>query len=371
MPAILAAVMRVLAYAQQILGILGTISGIVRSTAEESSPLHVETTTDNTQLIVSDASIGNAALRTLALAIDGREATDLPAILSLLGDLTPVTLPSSPPSGYGAPSIGDWAASMWPVAHFRDFDRNTTYDQLLYQISMLGATMFYGQGLIDPTCPDFALCADDPGQGYESMYPYVGRGSGYWAPVNIDWTTWNGTDTLVEFLAAATPGHTWSYTDENGNPTPGHACSPLDVYLNIRWRCLVKESDLPLRSGRLWDAIKGPSGLPPVWPGLDGVTLGTPSVLTDSGIVVGLMHGITVSIDARKPGAGHFGVDGQDYGWRAGYVAFLTDTGAAEEPQYLGWSSAVYLPKHMTVAAGVLVVLVNTTQLTATPFTIG
>ena len=82
------------------------------------------------------------------------------------------------------------------------------------------------------------------------------------------------------------------------------------------------------------------------------------------------MDGVLVDVTAAKPGAGHFGTDGLRYTWRGGWLAFTDAAGRAEEYQYMGWSSAVYLPKHMAHAGGVCLILRDTLACTVTPFTI-
>lgn len=110
--------------------------------------------------------------------------------------------------------------------------------------------------------------------------------------------------------------------------------------------------------------------VPPVWPGLAGVVLGTPVSLDYTVEVAGPLHGIIVDVTSPPGKLSEHPIGGETYYYRLGEISFVNDQGQAEPFQYLGFPLAVYLPRTMSVAAGAILRVQGGAGGTATPFTI-
>ena len=367
---VLLALGELISYVLNALGIIQAIQGQQQKQAQEDTLLVTETGVIVTQNAVTSPVSGNQALYSLLGAIQTGTTPSLATITALIDALTPTTLPSTQPPGWPAESAESLLGAPVPEPWWGEGINESQLQGELFNISsnLLGLTG--ATGWPDRCGPWFALTEYWTPLQWGMVHP-IEPAAPYLPPTDVDWTTWDGVQTLIEFLMASWPEYAWDHNGPAGYPTPGIVWGHIAAEVPARWRCLVEEWQLPFVSGRAYTALtKFRASLAPIWPGLDGVTLGTPTVLTDSGIVLGLMHGAMVTIDSIKPGAGHLGVDGYEHVYHAGFLAFLTDTGAAEERQYLGWNTAYYLPKQMTRASGVLLVLANALQVTVTPFTI-
>lgn len=109
---------------------------------------------------------------------------------------------------------------------------------------------------------------------------------------------------------------------------------------------------------------------PPIWPGLDNVTLGAPQDLQTTHTLAGPMHGVIIDITSTDPGTGFYDYD-THRAWRnVGALSFFNELGAHEDIQPLGWTKGLYTPKKLTLAAGVRTHLGRGPQGTITPWTI-
>jgi hypothetical protein len=169
-------------------------------------------------------------------------------------------------------------------------------------------------------------------------------------------------DTRLSWLQRSDLDHYWIAHPATGEPvgTAGDG-DPLSAGFYF---CLISESEfVALATAKL--------KLAPVWPGLAGVTLLEPTVLTETGIVTTAMDGILLTVDSGPGGAGQWGVgDFRSY-YRAGYVVFLDADGHADTTQFIGPADHVFCPKGMATAAAVVVGLNKATQITVTPWILG
>lgn len=95
--------------------------------------------------------------------------------------------------------------------------------------------------------------------------------------------------------------------------------------------------------------------MPPVWPGVANVTLGSPSALVDGLTLTGPMHGIIVNITGNPAGAGKY-LFGAEVSWtHVGAVAFVNDRGDFERPDSLGLEDHVITPRTMAEAASCVI----------------
>lgn len=108
---ILALLAEVLGGVQAIRGIVDALSGPGNKTALESVPYRIDTATQGIIQDVRDPDFGLEALAADIARIRYDPAPDalpdLTAILAAITGLTPVTLPPSPPPGYGGTTIDD------------------------------------------------------------------------------------------------------------------------------------------------------------------------------------------------------------------------------------------------------------------------
>lgn len=110
------------------------------------------------------------------------------------------------------------------------------------------------------------------------------------------------------------------------------------------------------------------AGGAPVWPGLDSVTLGTPVAIAAGLTITEPMHGVIVAITAVAAKQMYYTYDDLRAYRHIGALAFLDDNGDAEGWQSLGFVSAVYCCRSMSVAAAVKIMSANGTVGTVTPW---
>lgn len=95
--------------------------------------------------------------------------------------------------------------------------------------------------------------------------------------------------------------------------------------------------------------------VPPVWPGLDGVTLGEVTALSDGLILTGPMHGVLLTITDHP-----VRYQGYDFGdvisWsRVGQIIFGTDRGDYERSQTFALDTQIIVPTTMQEAASAII----------------
>lgn len=109
---------------------------------------------------------------------------------------------------------------------------------------------------------------------------------------------------------------------------------------------------------------------PPHWPGHANVTFGAPHDLATTTLVEGPMHGVLIEITATEPGTSFMQYDGVKAWRHVGGLAFYTDDGQMETYQALGFATAVYVPKTMSIAQGCKLFKSHLPRGTITPWTI-
>lgn len=360
----------ILATVLEVLGILQMLRGILGDTAQEDTLNVVETIAATGTNAVTNPISGVQPIWALIGALQSGAEPSLATITDLIDALTPTTLPPEQPPGWPGETAGSLLG--WPMNEpwWGAYEQVRQVQQVWYDTATQLLGMTQAEGWPDRHGPWFALTAYAPDIGWEVVKPWR-VGGPLLPPVEVDWATWDGEQTLVQFLNATWPEYLWDHTGPGSYQTPGIVWGHITGEAAVRWRCLVAEWQLPWVSGRAWSALaKLTDGLPPMWPGLAGVSLGTPVELTESGIITAEMDGILVDVTANKAGAGGFGTNGAQYTWRGGWMTFLDATGRAEPYQFMGWASAFYLPKQMAHANGACLVLRDILACTVTPFTI-
>jgi hypothetical protein len=175
-------------------------------------------------------------------------------------------------------------------------------------------------------------------------------------------------ETLMEYLVRTRPQYDW--TDDGGTTEPHAEVIPpeytgLPHYI-VRPRLLSAE----------WDAyvlITWPPPpeilVPPVWPGAGAVTLGTPVGLLDQLVVDEVMDGVLVEVTTPPGKLGSYLVGGSTLDYGVGRITFETDDGDLEPWQYLGFRSAIYVPKTMEHASKARFQVLGGAEGTVTPWT--
>lgn len=282
----------------------------------------------------------------------------LPTIEDVLNALAagpPVTLPSTPPPGYG----GSTAEQVW--GHYLN--------------GILGGGVTADEGvstgwLLHRT---FANYAGIPVRGspFFSVDFLAASGGAY--PVDhtemaFDITGILPDDTVLSWLTRTdTSGRTWEVDPVTGMVRSG---TNLGQEYHTYIYCLLTDADLQaIRAGYGNSAVEV-GNVPPVWPGLANVTLGTPVALDAQLELTGPLDGVLVNITSPPPKLGSFDVGGVTYYYRVGSISFVTDNGEAEPSQYLGFENAIYTPRCMKQAASAILRVLGAAGGTATPFTV-
>jgi hypothetical protein len=354
-----------------ILGIVQALQSIIGATATEEQANEIETIAAEGTNAVTNPISGVPAIWGFVNTLQSGGTPSLQTITDLIDALTPVTLPPEPPITYG-PSI---AQAVWDHAIYEpwwgNYQQVRSIDAVVYDLACNLEGMTGAAGWQDRRAPDFALTGYSPDIMWGALWgPPPAQPIP--CPIETDWADWDGSETLVAFLTRVQSYFEWSDAGPAGFSVPGMAFAHIPGYSGLKWRCLVTEGDLPLRSGRLWDALKGLSiGLPPIWPGLSGVTLGTPVAL-DQGIeVVGPLHGVLLDITGMErlipyATAGPF----KTYR-NLGRFLFYNDDGWQEDWRGVPSDHCQLLPERMAIAGGWWGSFYTGVTGTATPFTIG
>ena len=206
-----------------------------------------------------------------------------------------------------------------------------------------------------------------------SIHPPLG--TTFFAPPSIDWTLFDGTIDLADWLNSIDPRNDW-------RTQPGFSTT-----VNGAWRELTDnpldtsyvECDLAeVRTNQLVNTVTTDIGLlptqigvAPVWPGLANVTLGTPVALASGVTITTPMDGVIVSITGTDPDFEHYYTYDDLRAYRnVGALVFLDDDGHAESFQPIGFVSAVYCPRSMKRAGAVKMKVGHGLTGTVTPWTI-
>jgi hypothetical protein len=265
------------------------------------------------------------------------QITDVQTAIVALGSPVqvgdPVTLPGSPPTGYGG------GASVTDVWNYVYGDGETSQGSYL-----LNAGQFPNQL-----------------QNMHAQFPMhlwpgwsVGGGWGY-----IGGFLPNG-DYLTAFDPATiliTDTTVFGWLDRE---YPAHGCTPdsvgrPEIYetgSNFFWTYYIGTTEFAEYKAAKFGAPPPALNAPPVWPGYSGVTYVGVFTLVDGLFIDQPMEGMSVVISSAPPGSAQF-VFGAAVSYRyLGAVTFETDSQDRETPQNLGFDQAIYLPKSMAHSTG-------------------
>lgn len=282
----------------------------------------------------------------------------------------PVTPVTPAPAGYGGGDPEDVADAVF--AHPLPWQNatgevNLNFHWWLVEVMAALGPSAWASGVPDPRNPYFALVASYPSAvTYGALIPWSASAI---PPVPaLDLTAVLPDDTVLSYLNREVDSYTWTNQGPWGEATPAGVFAALSGdYAGYYWRCKLTDDELHLLA-----QAAGAAGTvhPPIWPGLAGVTLGAPVVLTDDGRVEATMHGCLLEITATDPGSGRIEFEGNSWWYRAGFLAFEDADGNLERHDYLNRELGVYTCQTMRQASAVVVHLDRASQVTVTPWTL-
>lgn len=355
MTALIALVTRILSVLTTVLGYTQTILGFTTSAAQEHQPFAIETIASNAANTVNSPTFGNAAL--LAAIADAKAqgiadtAAILVAILDLTDGTTPVSLPVVPPTGYGGPSSSDNASAVWTEYVLSDLVTPWEY------LKSLGSRSLFLKGYAE------IYKTDDLFSFFFPAYDQFGSVSG--GQPSFDWGVVNPANTFLEELTLQNGAYDTGWYDGVGGMVELHdpiGMSALNFITNI--------------TGLEYDVLTGRSSpvsttmVPPVWPGLALVTMGSPVGIAAQLTVDGPMDGVEIIITAVSSSKPNVPYDTQNAYKFIGAIAFVDDNGDVEPYQQLSFANALYCPKFMTRATSVVVRADASVVGTVTPWVI-
>jgi hypothetical protein len=304
---------------------------------------------------VDNVTYGLAVLETehvaILAAIAGVESLITSALAILDGFVADgVPLPAVPPSGYGV-DVTDIASAVWNES--QPAIPSTPIDALLQVARSLNTTADFDMGLYVGM---FRVSRFDwPANGF-----YI---------TSIEYPIFDPTDILpTETLLTC-------LTRQNPTWVVGNAWAPQDVVSldptsggQAHFTTLIGEADFQQIKASLYPALA--LNELPLWPGVANVTFGSPVALDVSGTITEQMDGVVISITSVPLKQGSFGFDTLTSWRNVGAIAFLSDDGEAEFPQTLGFNSAIFTPKAMAHAAGLVFRTTIGVSGTITPWTV-
>lgn len=338
-----------------ILGLAQFIYGQAVKAAQETTAFLIQDTVRGIADTVDNVGYGNFAIKTAIDALAASLAADQTALLAAIGTPqqagSPVTLPTTPPTGYSAPTPADNANAVWAYTNFglltTTFGFLSAAGTFPIQLQALGSYPVMQN-------PLFGLV-------YDWGDPFV-VGQPESRPVG-DITTILVTDDAPTWLNRESGlSGTWEINSNGG------VWNATDFTEEGAWLFLPGVDGFAQIKADLFPPTPPP--LPPIWPGLAGVTLGTP-VSIDTGVTItAVMDGVLIDITSAPTKQGYFTFDTAISYRNIGALAFVSDNGQEEFPQTLGFTSAVYCPKTMEHAAGLVFRSSADLTGTITPFTL-
>ena len=231
--------------------------------------------------ILGDPTYGNAEIKAEIIAMQADVTTILADVVALGAPQqtgAPVTLPTSPPAGYGGLSGSATGDAVW-----------------LYQSSDENSAM----GLIMSTLSVFLRVMQDSGAIPTRLGPGFSYNVGFQQFINNPNTSFftvsitdiqPGDASLLDFLQRTAGSLTWNQT--------GLGTYWADVGSgNALIQCELTEGEFEyLRMLAGGPPAKGAPVVAPVWPGLAGVTLGTPVALAPGVTITTPMDGVLIDI---------------------------------------------------------------------------
>ena len=325
---ILAAILRVLGLTSSVLSIASSLGNLFQPQQGGSTWLQVSNEVGTS---LSEIENGTYGLNALAGLIATARSDILAAVALTQQAGSPVTLPSTFPSGWNAGIASQASSGVWSHLFVNP---NLTGEQILDAVAFStfnrnGAGILYK---LVGTFFTWVKIRSDLNSFDEPVFNL---------PFFDDPSAILPNDDIASWLTRLNPGYTIS-ADANNIFGAYNLSGPMDYVV------LLNAQDF----ARL--QFQAATGLvpttAPVWPGLSGVFLGNVVPFAGDITVPTNMQGVIIEITTVPAGTSFFDFDGTP-SWRwLGAVAFQDDNGQFEQPQNLGFGSQVYLPKSMGFA---------------------
>lgn len=246
-------------------------------------------------------------------------------------DNVPVVLPPHPPVTWPNPALPtDIAGAVWSFPGAGNGqDANDRLDQCYFWAL------------------NFAQMSGMMPSGYNPGWLYAGYwGSTYGTPSGVaalpalDFSTINASyATLLDWARANYAFVTW--VDAGDGWVGTH---DFDVSSPFTAVIALSPQEFELLKAR--NSIKSA----PVWPGLAGVTLGTPLALSDGLTIPGPLHGVLISISAVAYPVSYYPFGAMKSYVKAGGIVFVDDNSQGEMAQLIGLDDNVVCPRTMLEA---------------------
>lgn len=326
---------------------ISAILALVGITTKEKTPYLVQ---NEVLAIGENLSSGVYGLAVLAAGISALQ-TSVDSLGSPQQATSPVILPVTPPSAYIAPSDTDNASAVWAAI---ETVSGYSYGSLLGFAGMVAySTSTFGRTVL----------GESPWFTFEFPLSRPGFDTLGFLPI-LDPTAHVPGNDLVADLNAQNAGWTFAYLDVPFGHAevvgaPGGSQLVQTAIDDADWQVICS-------GGSLADS----GAVPPIWPGLANVTLGSTVALVDGLLVAGPLAGVIVVITSVPTPISFYPFGSIRSYVRAGAVLFTDDNGDSEFPQPLGPQSQVVLAKSMAVAASCSFRVPSGVLGTVTPFAI-
>jgi len=175
-------------------------------------------------------------------------------------------------------------------------------------------------------------------------------------------------ETLMAYLVRTRPQYEWDDADGTSEPVAEVLSSVNGVNVSYRVRPRLLSAEWSAYVSITYPPPVVVGGLPPVWPGLEGVQLGEPVALAPEMTVAEDMCGVLIAITAVPSKTLWFTYDDHKAYRHTGALAFYSDNGDLEPFQALSFDQAIYTCRTMEMAAGVKVMVPQGTEGTLTPW---
>ena len=339
MAQVVALLLRVLGILTPLLSYVQTILGFASTSAQETSPLILQTIASNAANTVNSPTWGNEQLYNLLTALTTALAANTASLTTDIATRqsgsTAVNLPTTPPPGYGGGG-GATAADVWayPLAT-SGFPAGDQLDN---------AGMFaVNVGIVKAQFPLVNQPYYSTGGTWWSTGSPGGAGSQPIFPISAILPT----DTLISFLDRESFYTGWALID-GGYASVYDGAGGDDFNYTTT---ITAAEFITLRDGGGTVTV---TGVPPVWPGAAGATLSGPYAIVPLTTITEAMDGCfidIINVTTNKPEIPY----GTKQAWRyLGALAFFSDNGHVEPWQQLAFAQAIYCPLSMERAAGVV-----------------
>lgn len=283
---------------------------------------------------LSEIENGTYGLAALAALVATARTDILAAIGTPQQSGVAVTLPTTPPSGYGGLDAGATGSAVWTF-----LVNGGAQAQQALTVAYNVALGNLGRGSAHRVYKTHWWVA-----WLRDTVPTRGDEMRDITPLFDDPGTILAADDLLAWLQRVNP--TWTLTRDANN-----VVGMFDTAEVIQFATLLDDATFAQLQKLAVAGTEG--GSAPVWPGLAGVFVGDTVPFTGDITVSTNMQGVIVEITSVPAGTSFFDFDG-NVSWRfLGALVFQNDNGQFEAPQNLGFTQAVYLPKSMSYATAV------------------